>query len=168
MAISKEKKSEVVKKLKEKIDQQKSMVFVETKSLKTKDIEQLKKELKQKNCSFLITKKTLLNIVLKEKKLKPVEFQTQFGLAFGLEDEIAPVKIIYKKSKQNNNIKILGGFLTNNFQEEQEMITLAKLPSKEILLGRMVGSISSPITGLLNVLQGNIKGLIYALNAIKK
>ncbi len=168
MAISKEKKSEIIKKIKENIDQQKSIVFVETKGLKTKDLEILKKELKQNNCSFLIAKKTLLNLALKEKKMDSVEFQNQLGLAFGFEDEIAPVKIIHKKSLQNNNLKILGGFLENSFQGEQEMIALAKLPSKDILLARMVGSISAPITGFLNVLQGNIKGLIYALTAIKK
>ncbi len=168
MPISKEKKSEIIKDLKEKLVKQKSVVFVETKGLKTKDIEEMKKDLKKENCSFLVTKKTLLNIVLKDKKIDPLNVQTQFGLAFGFEDETAPARIVYKKSKKNNNIKILGGILENNLKPEQEIIVLAQLPPKDILLQQLLGTISFPLTGFLNVLQANIKGLIYTLNAIKK
>lgn len=168
MPISKEKKSIVLQGLKEKIDQQKSIVLVETKGLKTKDIEDLKNDLKKENCCFLVAKKTLLNIALKENKIDPLDIQTQFGLALGFEDEIAPARIVYKKVKTNKNIKILGGILENTFNSEQEIVALAKLPTKDILVQRLVGTIAYPLTGFLNVLQANIKGLIYALNAIKK
>jgi len=168
MPISKEKKIEILKDLKEKIDQQKSVVFVDTKGLKTKDIELMKKDLKKENCSFLVAKKTLLNIVLKNKKIDPLDIQTQFGLAFGFEDETAAARIIYKNSKKNNNIKILGGILENNLKPEKEMITLAQLPSKDALLQRLLGTVSFPITGFLNVLQANIKGLINVLNNLQR
>ncbi|MDD5606476.1 MAG: 50S ribosomal protein L10 [Candidatus Pacebacteria bacterium] len=167
MPISKEKKSEILKDLEEKIDQQKSIVFVETKGLKTKDIETLKKELRKENCSFLIAKKTLLNIVLKNKKIDPLDIETQFGIVLGFEDEIAPARIVYKKSK-TDNIKILGGIFENEIKPEQEIIALAQLPSRNVLLQRLTGSICYPLTGFLNILQANIKGLIYALNSIKK
>ncbi len=168
MPISKEKKTEIIEDLKEKLSKQKSIVFVGIKGLKTKDIEDLKRELKQEECTFLVTKKTLLNIVLKEMKFEPVTFETSFALALGFKDEVAPARIVYKKSKKEGNISILGGILENQIRPEEEMIALGNLPSREILLQQLVGTIASPIQGFLNVLQGNIKGLVYVLNAIKK
>ncbi len=165
MPTSKEKKEEIIKDLKEKIKEQKSIVFVKIKDYKTKDLEALKKELKQQECSFLVTKKTLLNIALKEMKMDSVPFQTQFGLAFSFKDEVVPAKIVQKKATNKN---ILGGFLENELKSKEEMVALAKLPSKDMLLQQLVGSISSPISGFLNVLQGNIKGLMCVLSSIKK
>ncbi len=168
MAISKKQKSEIINDLKERIINQKSIVFVETKNLKTKNIESLKKDLKKEKCSFLVVKKTLLNMVLKEMKISPIEFKNQFGLAYGVEDEIIPAKIVYQKSLSEDSVKILGGILEKDFKTEEEIISLAKLPSRDILLQRLMGSISSPTRSFLTVLEANIKGFINVLGAIKK
>jgi len=65
------------------------------------------------------------------------------------------------------NLKILGGFLENKFVEAEKIIELAKLPTREELLARLVGSISAPISNFINVLEANIKGLIYVLTKAK-
>ena len=169
MPQTKEQKKEIIEKLKENIDKQKSIVFVAYEGMKASDIFDLRKTLKKAECSLVIAKKTLLNIALKEKKinLDAKELKGQIGLIFGLEDEISPAKLSYKFQKENGNLKILGGFFKNGIITAENVIELAKLPSKQELIARFIGSISSSISGLANVLEGNIKGLINVLTKAK-
>ena len=62
----------------------------------------------------------------------------------------------------------MGGYFEEKYQDAPSMVLLATLPSREELLGRLVGSIASPMQKLVYVFQGNIKGLILALDAIAK
>ena len=85
---------------------------------------------------------------------------------FGYKDEISPAKAIYQFSKENPNLKILGGFFENKFREAEDFIALAQIPSKEELLARLAGSLSAPVTNFVRALEYNLKGLIYVLSKL--
>ena len=170
MPKTKAQKKEILDDLKEKITKQKAIVLIDFTGLKVKDIFGLRKKLKAAGSELKVAKKTLMGIIFKDRGLE-IDFKKikgEIALAFGYEDEISAAKIIHQLSLQNQNLKILGGFFENKFVESEKVIELAQLPAKEELLARLVGSIASPISGFVNVLQGNIKGLICVLNAIKK
>jgi large subunit ribosomal protein L10 len=171
MAISKEKKQEILEELREKIAQQKAMVFVNIAGLKVKDISELREKIRAAGGDLKVAKKTLIEIVLKENNFNFDKNQQkeETALLFSFEDEVAPVKVAYKFNQENDNLKILGGFIggKNDFEESEKIITLAQLPSRNELLAKMVGSISAPVSGLVGVLQGNIKGLIQVLAKAK-
>ena len=170
MALTKQQKQKIIGDLKEMLSRQKAIILVGISGLKVKDIAQLRKKLKAIDGNLKVVKKTLIELAFKESKLEfdKDKFREEIALAFGFKDEILPAKTVYQFSRENEKLKILGGYLEGNFKEAEEIITLAQLPTREELLAKLVGSISSPISGLVNVLQGNIKGLIYALSAIKK
>ena len=170
MAKTKEQKKEMIENLREKIARQKTMVFLGFEGLKIKDLSDLRNKLKSAGSQLVVVKKTLMNSVFKEKKIK-VDFGKaggQLALVFGFQDELAPSKITYQFSQANQNIKILGGFFEGKLRDAEEIIDLAQIPSKEELLVKLVSSLSAPISNLVNVLEANIKGLVYALSAIKK
>lgn len=169
MPLTKQQKEKVVDDLRQKMDQQKSMVFVSLDKIKTKDIEQIKKDLKKETSHLSVFKKTLMNIVFKEKKIDIDwdKMDSKTALAFGFEDETAPAKILADYSKKNEDLKIMGGVLENRFLSAEEMMVLAKLPGKDAMRAKLVGTMQAPISGFAQVLCGNIKGLIYALKAIK-
>lgn len=169
MALTKEQKQNIIKDLKESVDKQKSMVFVSVKGLKAADLLELRNKLKELNCRLLVAKKTLIDIAFKDSKIeiKTDKLDGQIALIFGFKDEVLPAKTSYEFSKKNENLKILGGFLEDKFREVDEIITLAKIPSKEELLAKVVGSISAPISGFANVLHGNLRNLVYVLKEIK-
>ncbi len=170
MALNKEQKKRIVEKLKENIDKQKSMVFVAIEGLKASDIFNLRRTLKEAGCILQVAKKTLLNIAFKDKNFDfdTEKFQGQLALIFGFEDEIAPAKLAYNFSKENENLKILGGYFENDFREAEEIISLAKIPPREQLLSKVVGSLSAPVSNFVNVLQGNIRSLVYILSKINQ
>ena len=169
MALAHTKKKEIIKSLKEKISKQKSIIFVAVEKIKAEELFDLREKLKTDDCLLTVSKKTLLNKAFEEEKIEIgfKELEGQVGLIFGFKDEIAPAKISYNFKKQNQNLKILGGFFGNQLIGAEEIITLAKLPSRNELLAKLVGSIASPISGFANVLQGNIKGLITVLAKAK-
>ena len=169
MALTKEKKQEIIKDLKEKIGKQKVTVFLDFKGLKAQELFSLRRDLKQLDAKFIVAKKTYVGIAFRDKGMEfdARNLEGQAAVVFGFSDEILPVKAAYDFSKKYKNLKILAGFFENEFKGSEEMIALAQIPPREELLARVVGSISAPISGFANVLQGNIRNLVYALNAIK-
>jgi len=146
----------------------KAVVFSDFKGLEVKDMTSLKKELKKEGASFKVAKKNLINIALKNAgaDLDVKKMEGQIAVSVSPEDETAVAKIISKFSKGNENLKILGGLLGIKEISVEEIKALAKLPSKEELLAKLVGSLSSPLSGFMNVLQGNQRGLAQVLKAI--
>jgi large subunit ribosomal protein L10 len=170
MPSTKIQKTKILDDLRDKIARQKAIVLVGITGLKVKDISNLRKKLKSTDSNIKVFKKTLAEIAFKENKMEfdKRKFREEIALVFGFKDEISPAKAVYQFSKENSKFKILGGFLENKFREKQDMIVLAQIPSREELLSKLVGSMNASMSGLVNVLQGNIKGLVYVLSAIKK
>ena len=170
MAKTKEQKKKIIEDLKEKIAKQKTIVFIDFAGLKVEDMFDLRKSLKQINGQLKVAKKTLIRLALKDSGLNAEmdELKGEIGMVFGYQDEISPAKAVYQFSQKNPNLKILGGFFENKFKSAQDFISLAQLPSKQELLARLTGSISAPVSNFVRVLEGNLKGLVCVLSAIKK
>ena len=170
MAITKEKKNTIVAELEEKIEREKLVIFTDFKGVGVKSLTDLRKKLKKSQSELKVAKKTLANIAFKKKGLEvdAKGLQGEVAMVFGYEDQVLPAKTIYQFTKENPNFKILGGFLEKEYKNSADIIALAQLPTREELLAKAVGSIASPLSGFVNVLQGNIKGLVYVLSAINK
>ena len=168
MAFTKEQKKEILEELKEKISHQKMMIFADFKGLKNKDISEFKKELRKSDSELKIAKKTLLKIALKEKEIEIPDLEGQISVIFSPKDEIASTKTVYNFAKNNENLKILGGFFENDFIDREKIIQLGQIPGKQELLASLVGSLKNPISSFVYTLEANLKGLIYTLSVIKK
>jgi large subunit ribosomal protein L10 len=170
MPLTKDQKKKIVEALEERISRQKAIVFVDFSGLKIKDLFNLRKKLKESSNEIKIAKKTLMKIAFKKAglELDLKKMKGQIALVFGFKDEISPAKIVQQFSQENPKLKILGGLFENRFQEMERVAELAKLPTEEELLARLVESIRAPISNFVYVLKANIKGLVYVLSAIKK
>jgi len=82
--------------------------------------------------------------------------------------DVSPAKILFKFSKENETFQILGGMLGKRFLNSGEIIALAKMPSREVLLAQVTKATQAPLQRLVNVLQGNIRNLVVVLNKIKE
>ena len=172
MPKTKTEKQKIIEGLEKKIKTQKSIIFVDFSNLDSKSLFDLRERLEESKCLLQVAKKTLLEKTLEKLGKKTLaekikQIKTQLALVFGLEDEIVPAKVCYQFSQENENLKILGGVFNEEFLEKEKVIELAQLPSKQELLSRFIGSLKSPISNIKNVLEGNIKGLICVLDAIK-
>lgn len=169
MALTKEQKQKSIIDLKEKIAQQKVMLLVGITGLKVKDIFELRKKLKNDDANLKVVKKTLMERALKESKLDfdKNKFKEEIAFIFGFKDQISSAKTAYQFSKENEKLKILGGFFEGEFKEAEEIIVLAQLPSKQELLAKLVNSFSATMSNFVYALKYNTKGLITVLSKIK-
>lgn len=161
-------KKEKIEEFKNLLEKGKSLVFVDYRGLSADEIKELKEKLREHNSEFKVFKKTLAEIAFKEKGISfnRKDWEGQMAFVFGFDDEIIPFKLAQEFSKNNENLKILGGFLDGEIILRDQAISLAQLPSREELFAKIVSSISAPLYNFQHILSGNIKGLIYSLRAI--
>jgi len=170
MPKTKEQKKEILDNLTEKVKKSKSIVFTQFSGLGVVENEDLRNKLREENSEYYVAKKTLLNLALKSADLdiNTRDFEGQIAAVFGYEDEVAPAKIVDEFIKANKDkISFLGGVLENRFMSQEEVTALAKLPSKQELYAKIVGSINAPVSGFVNALAGNLRNLVGVLKAIE-
>ncbi len=169
MALTKKEKEKILEDLKEKTKQQKAIFLVGITGLKVKDSFDLRRKLKKDEAKFQVAKKTLIEKAFKENDLvfDKDKYKEEIALVFGFKDEIIPAKTAYQFSKENENLKILEGYIEGRLISREEVIAMAQLPSKEELLAKLVGSFNAPINNFVRALNYNIKGLLYVLSKVK-
>ncbi len=158
MALTKEKKQKSLASLREKIAKQKSVIFADFSKVDSAELFKLRKELKENGCSLKIGKKTLIRIAFGQEGVSfwgtiKKNVPGQLALVFGIDDEIAPARIAHQFSKKQENFKILGGIFESRFIEKDRVLVLANLPSRNELLSKLVGSLSSSMTNFVRVLD---------------
>ena len=168
--ISKEKKAQIIKELSEQIKKAKAIYFAKFLGLKVSEINELRQALKKDNAKAKVVKKNLAKIVFPQEDYKDKIFNSEensFMVNFAFDDPINTAKALWNFSRKNDKLQILGGITDGEFLDAEKVIKFAKIPSKEILLGRLVGSIASPMQRLLYTLNGNIQKLVVVLEGIK-
>jgi large subunit ribosomal protein L10 len=166
--MNRQQKQTLVSEVAEHIEASKSMVFVNFRGLSVADTQTMKKELRQAGVRYRVMKKRLFDRAAKEagKEVFVKQFGGQFAVAISMEDEVSAAKILKTFSKKHESLELLGGVLENKMISQEEVFALAALPSKQELLAKLVGSMNAPVSGLVQVLSGNIRGLACALKAI--
>ena len=165
MPQTKAQKAKVLEKLQNNLETQRGFFFIDFKGTNVKDLSALRKQLKESKAQLQIAKKTLLQKALKEKgiEIDAKKLEGEIAGVFAKEDFLAPLKAIFSFAKGHESMKVLAGYSDNQILTGDMLKELSLLPGKQELLGRFVGTVAAPLSGFANVLQGNIKGLIYIL-----
>lgn len=171
MAKTRARKESELKQFEDRLTSSKSVVFVRQDGLSALDEVELRKKLRSESIDYGVVKKTLVKRALTAKGL-PAEGVTSFtgtvAAAFGNEDEVAPAKVLNTFAKTHETMKFLGGFVGGVFMDAVQAKAFAALPGKKELLGQLVSAVSGPLRGIVGVLQGNLRDLVYALKAVQE
>lgn len=171
MAKTKKQKQEIVKELSAKMKEAKSSIIFKHEGMPVEATTALREKCREQNVEILATKKTLLRLALEKQDIKDVDVKTFDGgiaVAISKDDEVVAAKILKDFAKTNDMLEFRAGVLEGKMISLETVKKLADLPSKQELLAKVVGSMKAPISGFVNVLQGNLRGLINVLNAIKE
>lgn len=169
MPKTRQQKEEAVIKLQEKLKLAKAVVFADYKGLTMTQLSDLRNKLREYNAEFSITKNTILERTLPSTnyQLPATNFTGPTATLFAYDDQITPIKILVKSLKDALIGKVKFGFLGTDSLDEAKIIQLSTLPSKDELRAKTVGVLVAPLQGILMVLNGNLRNLVYALNQIK-
>ncbi len=149
----------------------KSAVFTQINGYTMDDANALRAISKKENMKVFVAKKTLLKLAAAEAKIEglaPRELDGSLLTMISFGDEVTPARTMAKFLKDREKMSISAGVLEGKFIDATMVTRLAKLPTKQQLLGQLVGTLNAPVSGFVNVLAGNLRGLVTVLNAIKE
>lgn len=167
MAILREKKEEIVADLIAKFSRSKAAILTDYRGLTVAEISQLRNKMREVESGYHVVKNRLTKLAM-EKAGLPVPESLLTGptaIGFCYEDAVAPTKVLVEFAKESKNLSIKGGLLGGKVITPSEVLALAALPSRETLLAQVIAGMQAPIAGLVNVLKGPMRALIYALQS---
>lgn len=160
----------VVEELTEKLRKGQGVIVTDYRGLTVKDMTQLRSELRKAGVEFKVVKNTLTLLAARNAEIEGLEpiLQGPTAIAIGYDDPVVAAKAISEFAKKNDKLQIKGGILSGKLIDADGVKALANLPSREQLLAQVLRGMQAPIAGLVNVLQGNLRNLVYVLEAIRK
>lgn len=168
ISANKQKKADTVAVLEEKVGKAKAMIMTDYRGIKHKDMEAIRKVLKKADAELVVSKNKLMLRALGAKADSVASsFTESTAVLFEYGDEVAPLKELLKFFKTATIGKAKGGLLGDRVLTEAEVNKLATLPSREMLLAKLVSQLNAPIQGLHYALSWNLNKFVWALNAVK-
>lgn len=156
MAITKQKKIDVTKKITDALKEATSVVFVHFKGLSVKDIDAMRSELRDKGVGYYVAKKTLIRRALNDAGVtgQTPELPGEIAIAWSSKDATAAPRDVYEIGKKHKGgLTIVGGVWEGALADAVAMNAIATIPPVPVLRGMFVNVISSPIQGLAIVLS---------------
>ncbi len=166
--MNKQSKGNAVSEIREKILKSKAIFITEYKGLKVGELTNIRRDLRAKNGDLKIVKNTLFLLAAKGvlPNIEEKVFTGSTAVMFSYGDPAVVVKQIVSFSKTNPLLVIKGGIVNNDFIAPGRVILLSTLPEKEVLIGMLINTLSSPISRLVYAVASPISGLITVLNGI--
>ena len=159
MSFNKEAKIALYEEIKEKLSKATHVGIVDYSGINVEQVTQLRNECRAAGVDYKVYKNTLVARAAKELGIDGWEqfLEGTNAFAFSYEDVVAPSKILYEFGKKTEKCTIKCGYMDGKVMSVQEEEALAKLPGKDALIVQLIWT-----------LQGNVRNLAYALNAIKE
>jgi large subunit ribosomal protein L10 len=154
---NKEIKAQKVNEIKEKMQKAKSLVLVNYQGINVEQDTELRSTLRKNNVEYKVYKNTMVTRAAQELGIEGMEqyLEGPVSMAFGYDDETTAAKLIADFAKASKKLEIKGGYVDGKVYDADLMNQLAKIPSKEVLIAKFLGSIKSPLSNL-----------VYMLNAV--
>jgi len=170
MAITRDKKNELVAEMSELLTSTKATVFAEYDGLSVADVQKLRAQAREAGVVIRVIKNRLVRVALGEieayKNTDVSGLTGQLLYAMSAEDEVAPAKILSTFAKTNDALRIAGGFSDEGaLLSADDVKALASLPSKNQLIGEVIAQLLSPVHDITNALSGNLHALLDGVEA---
>lgn len=172
-SASRQKKEIKVAEIAQKLEDSTAVVLVNYTGLTVKKQQELKKMLQAVSASMFVAKNNLMQIASTKANLPSEAFTDEIlsgptAIVVTQKDPIATLQALSKFAKENEIPQFKVGIIEGSLYDKNSLIKLASLPSKEILFGQVIGTIASPVYGLVNTMQANIQKLLYILQTASK
>ncbi|HOO39499.1 MAG TPA: 50S ribosomal protein L10 [Deltaproteobacteria bacterium] len=167
--MRKDEKKELVTQLHEDLGESQAVFVTDYIGLNVEKITKLRKSIKGAGGTFKVVKNTLLRRAAKDTSADVVNdlFIGPTAIAMVKGDPLGVAKALVDFAKDNEALEIQGGILGTQVLDLDRIQSLAKMPSKEVLLAKMLGSLNAPITNFVGVLAAMPRQLLYVLKAIE-
>jgi len=163
--VPKQEKIEAVDEIKGKLSSAKVAILTEFQGLNVAEMTELRKLFREANVDYKVYKNTLTRLAAEQLGLSGIDeyLVGTTALAFSQDDPVAPAKIVKDFGAKHGNFKVKAGILDSRVIASEDVIALASIPPREILLSMLLAKMQAPISGFLNVLQAPVRNFVCAL-----
>lgn len=166
-------KREMVAEIAEKIRSAQSVIVLSSSGVTVAEITALRNRFREAGVEYKVLKNTLVQRAMEELEISSLDsiLEGPSAFAFGIEDAVAPAKIIcdyMAEQKANNKFTIKAGLVEGTYMSPAAVEALAKLPSRDVLIAKAMGSLNAPITNFVGVLSATLRSFVYAVDAVRK
>jgi large subunit ribosomal protein L10 len=160
-------KERIVAELHDKLKDVKLAVLADYSGIKVKDITGLRNELRKAKSELKVVKNNLLSIALKDTEFLPLDdhLKGPRALVMNFGDVVEPTKVLVEFAKKNDKLEIEAGMLDGTLLSKDQIKALADLPSREVLLGKLLSLLAGVQTQLVTVLSAVPRGFVQVLEA---
>jgi large subunit ribosomal protein L10 len=170
LAITKERKEQLVAQYSELLAQSRAIILTEYSGLNVKQMQALRAKVRQVDGAYYVTKNTLLKLALAEHgRALPDEFLAgQLATGFALNEVPSLAKALTDFAKEVEDLQIVGGLLEGKLLTAEQVKDLASLPSLDELRAQIIGMIQGPARNLVGVVAGGVRQVVNVLDAYAK
>ncbi|HEY5094910.1 MAG TPA: 50S ribosomal protein L10 [Candidatus Eremiobacteraceae bacterium] len=165
-----EKKDKAIAVLREKIAQSSNVFFTDFRGLTVGEMRTLRTSLRKASASYEVVKNTLFGIAIGDEKraqLKSI-LEGPTGVAFTGPDPVGAAKALTQFATESKKLTIKAAFVDGEYFDRPKIEALSRVPSRVELLTRLVGSLKSPIHGIVGVLGGHRARIVHVISAIHR
>lgn len=166
MSRAREKKVLAIDKLQEGLSKCSIGILTDYRGLSASEVTNLRRKLRESRIEYKVVKNTLARFAAERAGKDELVgfFQGPVAIAFGYGDIIEPARVLADYARTSKtSLSIKGGFLGDRLLTSEDVVTLATLPAREVILAKVVGGMQSPILALLNCLTNPMRGVIGVL-----
>ena len=164
------KNQETVAQIVEELSATQAMWIVDYRGLTVKEIQELRRNIRESGAQMKVYKNTLMHLALAESELPAMDdlLEGPSAFVFANEDPAAAAKVIKNFAKSNDNLSIKGGMMEGEAYDVAQVEAIASLPSKEELIGQIAGMISGVARGLATTISGVPRGLAQSIQQVSE
>ena len=169
--ITRQKKEEIVAEVKEKIENSQAVIVAGYRGITVGQMTSLRAEMRKAGCEIKVIKNTLAKLALNDLNITGLDeyFVGPTIVTFAKDNPVDTAKILKKFNKEvNEGLEIKAALLEGKVIDKKEVENLASLPSREVLIAKVLGGMQAPLYGFAGVLSANLRNLVYVLEAIRK
>lgn len=166
--ISRKAKEEFVEEMASELEKAGLIIVADYRGLNVAGVTELRRRLKAEDCRYRVVKNTLTRLACRKIGLTGLEpfLEGPTAIAYTSADPVGAARVFLDFGREHEALSVKGGLLSGQPLASEEIKALGEIPPREILLARVCGAFQAPLSGLVNVLQGNIRQLVYALDAV--
>lgn len=153
-------KSEVVSEIVEKLQKSSAAVVVDYKGLTVEEVTELRKQMREAGVDYKVYKNTLVRRAAKEVGIEQFNDELLVGtnaIAFGYDDPIAPARILKGFMDSHPKMKLKMGIVEGAFYDESKIVEMANIPSREVLIAKLLGSLKAPVSNFAYLIDAIAK-----------
>jgi large subunit ribosomal protein L10 len=163
-------KEAVVSEIQKRFESSKTVILADYRGLNVEEVTELRKKMREAGIEYKVLKNTMTSRAAKAANIEGLDeyLSGPTALAFSYQDYAAPAKILSDFAKDHKKLELKAGVLDGKVIDFESVKSLANLPSREVLLGKLAGLFQAPARGLVTVLSGPLRNFAYAVEAVRQ